>query len=72
MSTDGASPAAAIATEADKPGNAVSFQVFLPSGLVIDLGTSEGSKPRALGGVARAARELHRSPQPGSASIVNG
>ncbi len=42
------------ASEADKPGNALSFQVFLPSGLVIDLGTSEGSKPLALGGVARA------------------
>ncbi len=42
------------ASEADKPGNALSFQVFLPSGLVMALGTSEGSKPLALGGVARA------------------
>ena len=42
------------AREADKPGNALSFQVFLPSGLVIDLGTHPSSKPLALGGVPRA------------------
>jgi RHS repeat-associated protein len=42
------------ASEEDKPGNAQSFQVFLASGLVIDLGTSEASKPLTRGGVARA------------------
>ncbi|MEO7329303.1 MAG: FG-GAP-like repeat-containing protein, partial [Minicystis sp.] len=42
------------ASEEDKPGNAVSFEVFLSSGLVIDAGTSAASKPLAPGGVARA------------------
>ncbi|MEO7328479.1 MAG: SpvB/TcaC N-terminal domain-containing protein [Minicystis sp.] len=41
-------------SEEDKPGNAVSFEIFLPSGLVIDAGTSAASKPLAPGGVARA------------------
>jgi RHS repeat-associated protein len=49
------------AHEADKPGNAQSFEAFLPSGLVIELGASEASRPLAKGGVPRAwlAEKVH-------------
>ncbi|MFO0756888.1 MAG: FG-GAP-like repeat-containing protein [Byssovorax sp.] len=42
------------ASERDQPGNALSFEIFLPSGLVIEAGTSEATRPLAKGGVAQA------------------
>jgi hypothetical protein len=38
----------------EDPASALSFEVFTPSGLVIDYGTSAASKPLARGGVPRA------------------
>ena len=40
--------------EEDMPGNAVSFEVHQPSGLIVDYGKSESSKPLTPDGAARA------------------
>jgi hypothetical protein len=49
------------AGEGDMPGNALSFEVHQPSGLVVDYGKSESSKPLTPEGVPRAwlAAKVH-------------
>ncbi|XXT19469.1 RHS repeat-associated core domain-containing protein [Sorangium sp. So ce429] len=42
------------AAEGDAPAEALFFEAMMPSGLVIEYGRSETSKPLALGGAARA------------------
>ncbi|WP_438023101.1 RHS repeat-associated core domain-containing protein [Sorangium sp. So ce233] len=42
------------AAEGDAPAEALFFEAMMPSGLVIEYGKSESSRPLALGGAARA------------------
>ncbi|XXX72068.1 RHS repeat-associated core domain-containing protein [Sorangium sp. So ce134] len=42
------------AAEEDAPAEALFFEAMMPSGLVIEYGSTDSGKPRALGGAARA------------------